>query len=183
MTDPIGNYTFPYFTEEHEMLRETLRRFIADKVIPNGDQWEKDGHVPREILREMGSLGLLGMRYPVELGGARVTPLPVWHGDQMIYGFRIDAEGRRLGYVPDCSGIPDATLELLTDMDAMILDGLRPNKHPTHFTIDECVAMLARIGARRSYITHLTHNSEHHALQTRLGGAAIVPWDGLEVAL
>lgn len=75
MTDPIGNYTFPYFTEEHEMLRETLRRFIADKVMPNGDQWEKDGHVPREILREMGSLGLLGMRYPVEYGGAGLDTL------------------------------------------------------------------------------------------------------------
>ena len=70
MTDPIGSNTFPYFTEEHEMLRDTLRRFIADKVMPNGDQWEKDGFVPREILREMGSLGLLGMRYPPEYGGA-----------------------------------------------------------------------------------------------------------------
>jgi acyl-CoA dehydrogenase len=70
MTDPIGSNVFPYFTEEHEMLRETLRRFIADKVIPNGDQWEQDGLVPREILREMGSLGLLGMRYDPEYGGA-----------------------------------------------------------------------------------------------------------------
>ena len=75
MTDPIGNNTFPYFTEEHEMLRETLRRFIADKVMPNGDQWEKDGYVPREILREMGSLGLLGMRYPPEYGGAGLDTL------------------------------------------------------------------------------------------------------------
>ena len=70
MTDPIGTTTFPYFTEEHEMLRDTLRRFIADQVIPNGDQWEQDGCVPRDILRQMGSLGLLGMRYPVEYGGA-----------------------------------------------------------------------------------------------------------------
>jgi acyl-CoA dehydrogenase len=70
MTDPIASSTFPFFTEEHEMLRDTLRRFIADKVIPNGEKWEKDGLVPREILREMGSLGLLGMRYPPEYGGA-----------------------------------------------------------------------------------------------------------------
>lgn len=75
MTDPIGTTTFPYFTEEHDMLRETLRRFIADKVMPNGDQWEKDGFVPRTILREMGALGLLGMRYPVELGGAGLDTL------------------------------------------------------------------------------------------------------------
>ncbi len=70
MTEPIGNQNFPYFTEEHAMLRETLRRFIADHVAPNGDQWERDGCVPRDVLRQMGTLGLLGMRYPPEFGGA-----------------------------------------------------------------------------------------------------------------
>ena len=66
MTQPLATNTFPYFTDEHEMLRDTLRRFIADRVLPNGDQWERDGFVPREILREMGALGLLGMRYDPE---------------------------------------------------------------------------------------------------------------------
>ena len=75
MTDPIGATTFPYFTQEHEMLRDTLRRFIADQVLPNGDQWENDGFVPRNILRQMGDLGLLGMRYPVEYGGSDLDTL------------------------------------------------------------------------------------------------------------
>lgn len=75
MTDPIGSTTFPYFTEEHDMLRETLRRFIADKIMPNGDQWEKDGFIPRKVLREMGALGLLGMRYPTQYGGAELDTL------------------------------------------------------------------------------------------------------------
>ncbi len=70
MTEPVVTNTFPFITEEHEMLRETLRRFIAERVLPNADQWERDGFVPREILREMGSLGLLGMRYAPEWGGA-----------------------------------------------------------------------------------------------------------------
>ena len=52
------------------MLRHTLRRFIADRVVPYGDAWEEQGFVPREVLREMGSLGLLGMRYAPEHGGA-----------------------------------------------------------------------------------------------------------------
>ncbi len=70
MTQPLATNTFPYFTDEHEMLRDTLRRFIAERVLPNGDQWERDGFVPREILREMGALGLLGMRYDPEWGGS-----------------------------------------------------------------------------------------------------------------
>ncbi len=66
---------FPFFTEEHEMLRTTLRRFIRERVEPQAEQWEKDGFVPRAVLREMGELGLLGMRYPAEYGGAGLDTL------------------------------------------------------------------------------------------------------------
>ncbi len=75
MTEPIANERFPYFSEEHAMLRSTLRRFIADKVLPHGDTWEEQGFVPREVLRELGSLGLLGMRYPLEYGGGGLDTL------------------------------------------------------------------------------------------------------------
>ncbi|MCK4563782.1 MAG: MBL fold metallo-hydrolase [Verrucomicrobia bacterium] len=120
---------------------------------------------------------------PVSVGDVVVTPLPVWHGQETIHGFRIEGDGKRLGYIPDCSGIPAETLLLLENMDTMILDGLRPQEHPTHFSIGECVEMLNRIGARQSYLTHLTHNSEHRELQARLGKAVTVPWDGLKILL
>lgn len=120
---------------------------------------------------------------PVSVDDAVITPLPVWHGKEIIYGFRIEGDGKRLGYIPDCSAIPPETLRLLENMDAMILDGLRPEEHPTHFSINECVEMLAKIGARQSFITHLTHNSEHYDLQQRLGAAVTVPWDGLQIEL
>jgi len=120
---------------------------------------------------------------PVEIGGVLVTPLPVWHGKDLIFGFRVDGDGRRLGYIPDCSDIPEETLHGLGNLDAMILDGLRPQEHPTHFSTGESVEMLKRIGARQSFITHLTHASEHHELQARLGDAVTVPWDGMNVDL
>jgi phosphoribosyl 1,2-cyclic phosphate phosphodiesterase len=120
---------------------------------------------------------------PVETGGAVVMPLPVKHGQDTVYGFRIDENGTRIAYIPDCSLIPDATLCRLKSLDAMILDGLRPQPHPTHFSIDEAVKMLHQIGAGRSFITHLTHDSEHHALQARLGDDVTVPWDGMQVVL
>lgn len=120
---------------------------------------------------------------PVEVGNVLVTPLSVWHGKDLVFGFRIDGDGRRLAYIPDCNGIPDETFQCLENLDVMILDGLRPQKHPTHFSIGESVEMLQKIGAKRSFITHLTHNSEHHELQARLGNAVTVPWDGLEVEL
>jgi acyl-CoA dehydrogenase len=75
MNAPLANERFPYLGEEHEMLRNTLRRFIADKVHPVADAWEEQGFVPREVLREMGALGLLGMRYAPEHGGAGLDTL------------------------------------------------------------------------------------------------------------
>ena len=75
MTDTIAADSFPYFSEEHTMLRHTIRRFIADRVLPNGDAWEEQGFVPREVLREMGALGLLGMRYAPEFGGSALDTL------------------------------------------------------------------------------------------------------------
>jgi acyl-CoA dehydrogenase len=59
----------PWFSEELEMLRRQMRRFIETEVVPNGEAWEKAGKVPREIFRKMGDLGFLGMRYPPEYGG------------------------------------------------------------------------------------------------------------------
>jgi len=67
--------TSPYFTHEHELLRDTIRRFIADRVLPQADAWEEAGFVPREILREMGSLGLLGIRYDSRHGGSELDTL------------------------------------------------------------------------------------------------------------
>ncbi len=118
---------------------------------------------------------------PVEISKATITPLPVLHGTDSIHGYRVDCGGKSLAYVPDCSAIPEITFQALENLDAMILDGLRPQKHPTHLSIGESVEILGRIGARRSFITHLTHNSEHHELQRRLGEAVTVPWDGLEI--
>ena len=66
---------FPYFTIEHEMLGQTVRRFVEEKVLPFADAWEEIGMVPREVLREMGQLGLLGIRFESEYGGSELDTL------------------------------------------------------------------------------------------------------------
>ena len=64
-----------YFTEEHQLIREQLRRFVAEQVVPLGPEWEIEGCTPRTVLRSLGELGLLGMRFPAEYGGSDLTPL------------------------------------------------------------------------------------------------------------
>jgi acyl-CoA dehydrogenase len=62
--------THPIFTEEHDLIRAQLRRFIDEKVKPEGAKWEEAGFIPREVLREMGELGFFSLRVPEALGGA-----------------------------------------------------------------------------------------------------------------
>jgi len=131
------------------------------------------GGVPRVVFTEIVE--------PVEAGGAKVTPVPVMHGEEPVYGFLVEADAKRLAYIPDCSGISPESFQTLERLDVMILDGLRMEKHATHFSIEECVENLQRIGAKRSFLTHLTHNSDHDALQAVLPAGIEVPWDGLTV--
>jgi acyl-CoA dehydrogenase len=64
-----------YITAEHELLRDQIRRFVADEIEPCAAAWEEQGFVPREVLRRMGSLGFLGLMYAPEHGGAGADPL------------------------------------------------------------------------------------------------------------
>src|SRR5207253_8531912 len=65
----------PYFREEHELLRAQIRRFVETEIKPHGAKWEEQGYVPREVLRRMGELGFLGIRYPAEYGGSEMDTL------------------------------------------------------------------------------------------------------------
>lgn len=64
-----------YFSEEHRILRDQIRRFVDEDVRPNGDAWEAAGEVPREVYRRMGELGFLGIRHPEKYGGAGMNAL------------------------------------------------------------------------------------------------------------
>lgn len=64
-----------YFREEHEMLRDQVRRFVNEEVKPKASAWEEQGFVPREVLLRMGELGFLGIRYPEKYGGADMDTL------------------------------------------------------------------------------------------------------------
>ncbi|WP_046864347.1 acyl-CoA dehydrogenase family protein [Microvirga massiliensis] len=65
----------PWFTPEHELLRDQVRRFVDEEIKPNGDRWEEEGCVPRDVLRRMGQLGFFGIRYPEEYGGSGMDVL------------------------------------------------------------------------------------------------------------
>ena len=58
-----------WLSDELKMVREQLRRYVAEEILPHADAWEQAGQVPRSVFQGLGRLGLLGMRHPVEYGG------------------------------------------------------------------------------------------------------------------
>ncbi|MFC1467256.1 MBL fold metallo-hydrolase [Verrucomicrobiota bacterium] len=138
---------------------------------------------PSYAVNAVPRVDFIDLTEPVELGGVCITPLPVRHGQGLINAYRVDDGTRTLVYAPDCNGIPAETLTLIGQPDVMILDALRPKAHQTHFSTEESVAMLQQIGAKRSFVTHLTHDNEHTALQAALPDGIEVPYDGLAIQL
>lgn len=57
------------FSEEHDIFRQSVRRFFQEEVIPHYDQWEEDGQVSKEVWLKAGEQGLLGISTPEEAGG------------------------------------------------------------------------------------------------------------------
>src|SRR5258708_29071717 len=68
----IGQQTqeFPYFTEEHELIRKTVKRFCLEEIAPYAEQWDEDGIFPRGIFRKAAALGLFGIRVDQKWGGS-----------------------------------------------------------------------------------------------------------------
>ncbi len=61
--------------EDLRMVRDQVRRFSRERIVPFADEWEATGEIPRALFRDLGALGFLGMRHPVEYGGGGMGPL------------------------------------------------------------------------------------------------------------
>ena len=112
-----------------------------------------------------------------EVIGLEVTPLPVMHGICEIYGYRIGC----FAYISDVSGIPEETYDLLRGVRYLIIDGLRREVHRTHFNIAQAIAAAGRIGAEKTWLTHLAHgeNLRYQILQAELPQGVFVAYDGM----
>lgn len=89
----------------------------------------------------------------LQIGDIKITPLRVFHGRLPILGFRVGG----FAYLTDTSNIPLETMEYLKDLDIMVIDALRKEKHHSHNSLDDAVMMINRVGPKQSYLIHLSH--------------------------
>jgi len=128
---------------------------------------QKGGGVPQiSIFRIAG---------PFTLGGVEIVPVPLFHGRLPVLGFRVGA----FAYLTDCNRIPDESWPLLDGVQTLILDALRHRPHSTHFSVSEALAASARLGAARTYFTHICHDLGHAATNAQLPAGVELAYDGL----
>jgi phosphoribosyl 1,2-cyclic phosphate phosphodiesterase len=110
-------------------------------------------------------------------GRTVVEPIPVQHGRWEVLGYRFG----RFAYLTDCNAIPESSLARLHGLDVLVLDALRHRPHPTHFSLEQAVAMAYRIGARSTYFTHIAHELGHAPTCAALPASMTLAYDGLVV--
>jgi phosphoribosyl 1,2-cyclic phosphate phosphodiesterase len=119
---------------------------------------------------------------PFKLGHLEITPLPVVHAKADTNGFLFESPGHAsIAYIPDVKRVPDETMPFLRRADILIIDALRTAPHPTHLSTDEALEVIANAGVKRGYLTHLSHESDHHELSAILPEGVQVAYDGLKV--
>ncbi len=135
--------------------------YVFDPATPRG------GGLPQLALWELAG--------PFSAAGRTFVPIPLRHGRRPVLGYRVGT----FAYLTDCSEIPAVSWPLLRGLDVLVLDALRRRPHKTHFNVEGAVAAARRIGARRTYFTHMAHDLGHAATCERLPAGMCLAHDGL----
>ncbi len=149
----------PIYCEEG--TEDTIRRVFSYAFKPGTEHWPA-GFVPK--------LRFLRIEPGVEFQvlGQHILPIRLEHGPFPVLGFRVGA----LAYCTDVSKIPDASRPLLENLDVLVLDALRYEPHPTHFTLNEALAEIERLRPRQTYLTHLSHSFDHGKNRRKPAGSS-----------
>ena len=143
---------------------ETLRRqfsYIFDEAQPGST-------LPLIELREIDG--------PFDLFGTTIVPVPAMHGAQPVLGFRFGQSA----YLTDFSSVPEPSKALLRNLDDFILDALRYVPHPTHSNVEQSLALVDELKAKRAWFTHICHDLGHAQTNARLPANVRLAYDGLQ---
>ena len=114
---------------------------------------------------------------PFSVLGQTIQPIRLWHGKLAVLGFRVN----NVAFCTDVSRIPEESWPLLEGLDTLVLDALRDKPHPTHFSVDQALEVVARVRPRQTYFTHISHQLEHEATNARLPAGVELAYDGLRI--
>lgn len=162
-------HALPIYCEEP--VEATIRRSFAYAFDPAVQEYPAGG-IPKLSFQRIGP-------QPFDVLGARVVPIRLLHGRTPVLGFRIGD----VAYCTDTNHIPPESMALLEGLDVLILDALRYEPHPTHFSLDEAVEIARRLAPKRTLFTHIAHRLEHEETNRVLPSGMELAYDGLRIPL
>lgn len=152
--------------ETLERLRSSFRYIFDDSVRPY-----EGTSKPSLDLRP------LEPGRPVVVAGVEVLPLAFQHGHLRVFGYRFGD----LAYITDVKEIPESVRRCLRGLKVLALNALWWRPHPTHLSIPEAIQTARALGAERTFLVHLTHETGHAELAARLPPGIEPAYDGLTV--
>ncbi|MGI8724178.1 MAG: MBL fold metallo-hydrolase [Methyloceanibacter sp.] len=110
-------------------------------------------------------------------GALEIMPFSQRHADGESLGFRF----RDIAYSPDVSDLPEDSLAHLQGLDVWIIDALRYTPHPSHFSVDQALAWIARIKPKRAVLTHMHLDLDYETLKDALPEGVEPAYDGMVI--
>ncbi len=119
----------------------------------------------------------------IEIGPFQIRSTLLPHGAVETLGLDIteSATGKRFTYYTDCADLPPDAIALARQTDILILDGLRPDPHPSHLHIPRAIELAQEIAAHRTWLTHLTAQVDHAPVEASLPAGIYLAYDGLRI--
>jgi phosphoribosyl 1,2-cyclic phosphate phosphodiesterase len=114
--------------------------------------------------------------YKVE--GAEITYFSYYQVGTKVTGFRLGG----FAYVTDIRTYSEQVEKALQGVDVLVLSAPRRRENHAHWGLDEALAFSRKVAAKKTYVTHITHDLEHHALSQELPQEVSLAHDGLEIA-
>lgn len=115
---------------------------------------------------------------PFTIGDIPVTPIMVWHLKMPVYGFRFG----NFTYITDANRIEDGEKEKIKGSEVMVVNALRKEKHISHFTLDEAIALSQELQLPKAYFTHISHQlGKHKDIEQFLPSSIFLGYDGLVI--
>jgi phosphoribosyl 1,2-cyclic phosphate phosphodiesterase len=118
------------------------------------------------------------------LGENEIVPIPVEHGNIHTFGFLVRLANRSIfAYISDCKRVPEEGLKQLRGVDTLVLGTPLWRSHFSHLSLEEGIALSARIKPRQTIFTHLSHDFLHAETEQMLPPGCSLAYDGLELQL
>ncbi|TAH41592.1 MAG: MBL fold metallo-hydrolase [Bacteroidetes bacterium] len=115
---------------------------------------------------------------PFSIGDIPVLPIEVKHMQLPVLGFRFN----EFTYITDANYIDEAEKEKIKGTRYLVLNALRKEKHPSHFTLNEALALIEEIRPEKTWLTHLSHQMGKHAdVNSQLPKGVECAFDGLQI--